>query len=244
SPTRPEDRRTRARPPARDGGRRRALPGASRGPGQATDPRRRNRERSYRARPRTGEVGRARHWPRRIVRRARAGEGERRADGYPHRAPSARPFLRSARWALGCRRLEPALRPTRRDRRAPTRGRGVGASAGGGGGGRACVTSPEVEAAITALRAGGLAVIPTDTVYGLACDPERVESVARLSEAKGRTSDQPIALVAASLAALLGCLPELRGRDEAVARELRPGPYTLVFRNTARRYPLLTGSRP
>ena len=106
------------------------------------------------------------------------------------------------------------------------------------------MTSPEVEAAITALRAGGLAVIPTDTVYGLACDPEGVESVARLSEAKGRTSDQPIALVAASLAALLGCLPELRGRDEAVARELLPGPYTLVFRNTARRYPLLTGSRP
>ena len=28
----------------------------------------------------------------------------------------------------------------------------------------------DVEAAVAALRAGGLAVIPTDTVYGLAAD--------------------------------------------------------------------------
>jgi L-threonylcarbamoyladenylate synthase len=43
---------------------------------------------------------------------------------------------------------------------------------------------------------------------------------------------------------LLECVPELRGRAAVIARELLPGPYTLVFPNPARRYPWLTGSRP
>ena len=43
---------------------------------------------------------------------------------------------------------------------------------------------------------------------------------------------------------LLECVPELRGRAAVIARELFPGPYTLIFANPARRYPWLTGGRP
>ncbi len=32
---------------------------------------------------------------------------------------------------------------------------------------------------------GGIAVFPSDTVYGLCCDPEDAEAVARLYELKG-----------------------------------------------------------
>jgi L-threonylcarbamoyladenylate synthase len=42
---------------------------------------------------------------------------------------------------------------------------------------------------------------------------------------------------------LLEHLPDLRERDVAVARELLPGPYTLVLANPARRFPLLAGRR-
>ena len=100
-----------------------------------------------------------------------------------------------------------------------------------------------VDDAVAALEAGGLVVLPTDTVYGLAALPDR-EPVERLLVLKGKPAGTPIALVAASVDVLLDLVPELRGRDEAIARALLPGPYTLVLANPARRYPWLCGPTP
>jgi L-threonylcarbamoyladenylate synthase len=101
-----------------------------------------------------------------------------------------------------------------------------------------------VERAVEAVRAGELIVIPTDTVYGLACTPYREEAVRSLSELKGRSPEQPVALVAASVDWLLECVPELRGRAAAAARALLPGAFTLVLPNPARRFAWLAGARP
>lgn len=98
--------------------------------------------------------------------------------------------------------------------------------------------------AVASIRAGGLVVLPTDTVYGLACTPYFEAPVRGLSELKGRSPAQPIALVGASVDLLLECVPELRGRGGVVARALLPGPLTLVLGNPARRFPWLTGDRP
>jgi L-threonylcarbamoyladenylate synthase len=103
----------------------------------------------------------------------------------------------------------------------------------------------DVESAVAAIRAGGLAIVPTDTVYGLATTASSEAPAQRLYEAKGRAEIQPTALVAADLDALFDCVPELHGEKEGVvARALLPGPYTLVLPNPARRFPWLTGSRP
>jgi len=91
---------------------------------------------------------------------------------------------------------------------------------------------------VAALERGDLAVIPTDTVYGLACRADREESVLALSALKGRTPEQPVALVARSSEPLLDLVPELD------TRRLVRGPFTLVLPNPARRLPWLTGSRP
>lgn len=105
-------------------------------------------------------------------------------------------------------------------------------------------TSAAVEAAVAAVRAGKPVVLPTDTVYGLCATPYRPEPVRALYELKGRVEQQPTALLAAHVDLLLECIPELRGRSATIARALLPGPYTLIFRNPAGRYPWLTGSRP
>jgi L-threonylcarbamoyladenylate synthase len=101
----------------------------------------------------------------------------------------------------------------------------------------------DVDAAVAAVRAGRLAIVPTDTVYGLATTPYSEAPVRALYRAKGREELQPTALVAADLDVLLECVPELRGRSATIARALLPGPYTLVLPNPARRFPWLTGSR-
>jgi L-threonylcarbamoyladenylate synthase len=101
-----------------------------------------------------------------------------------------------------------------------------------------------VAEAVSALRAGQLVVLPTDTVYGLAATPYRKVPVRKIFRLKARPETAPIALVATSVDFLLECAPELRGRDATIARALLPGPYTLVLRNPARRYHWLTGDRP
>jgi len=101
-----------------------------------------------------------------------------------------------------------------------------------------------IDAAVEAIRAGRCAVIPTDTVYGLVASPYSEAPVRRLYRLKGRDESQPSALVAASLALLFECVPELRGRAGTIAGALLPGPYTLVLANPARRYRWLTGTSP
>lgn len=100
-----------------------------------------------------------------------------------------------------------------------------------------------VSEAVAAVRRNELVVIPTDTVYGLACTPYREGPVRALSALKGRSPDRPIALVAANLDWLFECVPELRGRAGVSARALLPGALTLVLPNPARRFPWLTGER-
>ena len=46
--------------------------------------------------------------------------------------------------------------------------------------------SSTVDEAVAALRAGGVAIVPTDTVYGLAADPESADAVRELSRLKRR----------------------------------------------------------
>jgi L-threonylcarbamoyladenylate synthase len=100
-----------------------------------------------------------------------------------------------------------------------------------------------IEAAVAAIRAGKPVVLPTDTVYGLCATPYRAEPVRALYRLKGRTEEQPTALVAANLELLLECVPELRGRSAMLARELLPGAYTLILPNPARRFRWLSGAR-
>ena len=59
-----------------------------------------------------------------------------------------------------------------------------------------------LETAARVLNAGGVAVIPTDTVYGLAAHPSFPAAVARLYTIKGRAAAKPIALLAADAAAV------------------------------------------
>ena len=94
------------------------------------------------------------------------------------------------------------------------------------------------------IAAGGVAVFPADTVYGLACDPTSAAAVARLYELKGRPADKPAALMFFSLEPALAALPELAPRTRVALRALLPGPVTLLLPNPLARYPLACGPDP
>jgi L-threonylcarbamoyladenylate synthase len=57
-----------------------------------------------------------------------------------------------------------------------------------------------LEAAVRAIRRGGVVAIPTDTVYGLACDPANTAAVSRIYAIKRRPDGLELTLLAAALA--------------------------------------------
>lgn len=78
-----------------------------------------------------------------------------------------------------------------------------------------------------ALRAGGLVILPTETVYGLAADAANPRAVAAVYEAKGRPSFNPLIAHVAGVADARR-IAVLDDRAEALAAAFWPGPLTIV----------------
>jgi L-threonylcarbamoyladenylate synthase len=93
----------------------------------------------------------------------------------------------------------------------------------------------------TVIASGGVAVIATDTVYGLCCDAENPAAVERLLALKSRPHGKPAAVAFASPSAALAALPELGDRTRAALTALLPGPLTVLLPNPAGRFPLAGG---
>jgi len=87
-------------------------------------------------------------------------------------------------------------------------------------------TTSAFEAA-SALAAGAVVGIPTDTVYGIAADPFDGIAVARLFSIKGRKDDKPVGLLTFDLASALELL-ELPDYAVEWARSFWPGPLNLI----------------
>ena len=85
-----------------------------------------------------------------------------------------------------------------------------------------------VARAVAALRAGGLVILPTETVYGLAADAGNPRAVAAVFEAKGRPSFNPLIAHVADLAAARR-IARFDERAERLAAAFWPGPLTLVL---------------
>ncbi|KSW12778.1 hypothetical protein CF15_07255 [Pyrodictium occultum] len=78
------------------------------------------------------------------------------------------------------------------------------------------------------VRAGGLVVYPTDTVYGLGADPLNPWAVLRVYQAKERPLDRPLPVLVSGpeeAEKLVAVTPEARRLME----RLWPGPLTLVL---------------
>ena len=105
----------------------------------------------------------------------------------------------------------------------------------------ATVEPGEVAVLERCLSVGGVAVFPSDTVYGLACDPGHREAHRRLCAMKGRDPGQPCAVMFFSMERALDSLPELGPRTHGALEALLPGPVLALLDNSAARFPLACG---
>ena len=106
------------------------------------------------------------------------------------------------------------------------------------------MTSEQVHEFEEVIAGGGVALFPTDTVYGLGTNPDSVEGVHRLYWIKGRSPDRPAAVLFFDLARALAALPELGPKTRDAIERLLPGPVAVLVPNPATRFPLACGASP
>ena len=86
----------------------------------------------------------------------------------------------------------------------------------------------QIPQAVDALKRGGLVILPTETVYGLAADAANARAVAAVYAAKGRPSFNPLIAHVAEVATARR-IARFDDRAEALAARFWPGPLTLVL---------------
>jgi tRNA threonylcarbamoyl adenosine modification protein (Sua5/YciO/YrdC/YwlC family) len=86
----------------------------------------------------------------------------------------------------------------------------------------------QIRKAVEVLRAGGLVVYPTDTVYGLGCDLYNKKGIERIYQIKRRDKNKPLSFICADLKDIS---QYARVTDYAykIMRRLLPGPYTFIL---------------
>jgi len=82
---------------------------------------------------------------------------------------------------------------------------------------------------VDVLRNGGLAVVPTETVYGLAARLTDSRAIEKLIQLKGRDEQHPFALAFPSVDAIGDVCTEMSPLALRLARRCLPGPVSLVL---------------
>jgi tRNA threonylcarbamoyl adenosine modification protein (Sua5/YciO/YrdC/YwlC family) len=84
-----------------------------------------------------------------------------------------------------------------------------------------------IDAAVAAVREGGIVGLPTDTVYGIGADPLNDQAVERLFEIKGRPEHKPVGILVSGIEQAL-TICEIEGAALELARMYWPGALTLI----------------
>jgi len=104
-----------------------------------------------------------------------------------------------------------------------------------------------VSDALAVLRSGGVAALPTETVYGLAADATNPSAVAAVFEAKGRPSHDPLIVHVGGFGQLQGIAeipPELTPVLQKLTDAFWPGPLTLILPKGSDLAPAVTSGLP
>ncbi len=87
-----------------------------------------------------------------------------------------------------------------------------------------------LEEASSLLKAGDVVAFPTETVYGLGANALDEAAVSKIFFAKGRPAHNPLIVHVADIAQARALTTDWTPEAEALARELWPGPLTLVLK--------------
>jgi L-threonylcarbamoyladenylate synthase len=87
-----------------------------------------------------------------------------------------------------------------------------------------------IENAVRTLQDGGIVVIPTDTVYGVAARSDVSGAEDRIYQLKGRDRKKPLPLLAADLGAVQAYGARIGPLERRLADRFWPGPLTIILK--------------
>jgi len=85
--------------------------------------------------------------------------------------------------------------------------------------------------AIDIIKNGGVVIFPTDTVYGIGCNPYNKEAIQRIYKIKSRESVKQLPILAFSKK-IVEKIVEFDRNSEKIAQKVWPGPLTLILKLT------------
>ncbi len=89
--------------------------------------------------------------------------------------------------------------------------------------------SEDIQKVAEILKNGGIAAIPTETVYGLAANALDKNAVNKIFEAKGRPNDNPLIVHISSLEEAYPLVRDFPDNAKALADAFWPGPLTVIL---------------
>ena len=92
-----------------------------------------------------------------------------------------------------------------------------------------CCKSSEILKCASIVKTGGVIVFPTDTVYGIGCDPYSDEAVERIFEIKGRNKANPFPILASNIEDIEK-ITSLGENAKRLAMAFWPGALTIISR--------------
>jgi len=87
----------------------------------------------------------------------------------------------------------------------------------------------DIQIASKAINDGAIVILPTDTVYGLGCNPYNHDTVLSLYEIKKRKKTKPFPVIGYSKKELEK-IAEFNPLEEKIAEKFWPGPITLILK--------------
>jgi len=102
-------------------------------------------------------------------------------------------------------------------------------------------TADAIAEAVVALKAGELIIVPTDTVYGLACSASLPDAALQIFQLKGRNYQKQLPVLAKDLAQARQVASTAPPTLETLARAYWPGPLTVIVGRSQAVVPEVTG---
>jgi len=94
-------------------------------------------------------------------------------------------------------------------------------------------TAEKIRNSAVILREGGIAVLPTDTIYGFAASIYCEQAMERLREIKGRGGTEPFVVIAADLDIVSELVTQVTPKHRSLIEAYWPGALTIVFAASA-----------
>ncbi len=92
------------------------------------------------------------------------------------------------------------------------------------------VRDDELNNVIEILKNEGLAILPTETVYGIAASAYSDTACKKIFEAKGRAQDNPLIVHVSSKEMIYNIVEKPNEIEEKLIDCFMPGPFTLILR--------------